>query len=146
MTWFETWHAYGSVLILNKTHKNERFLILTRQNNVFLEQWLALAVTLVFYFFCAILIKPSWEWKRTKKTYSPMDDDERKHNTQSTVSTVKCLRQWNMNKLTQTMDREGRRRKQWGRLCVYWRLIRYRYSPANHTGSNEEYSGILRAS
>ena len=29
-----------------------------------------------------------------------MDDDERKDKTQSTVSTIKCLRQGNINKLT----------------------------------------------
>ena len=40
-----------------------------------------------------------------------MDDVERKDKTQSTVSTIKCLRQGNLNKLTQKTDREGRRTK-----------------------------------
>ena len=48
--------------------------------------------------------------KKTRKTYSPMDDDERKDRTQSTDSTIKCLRQGNINKLTQKTDREVKRR------------------------------------
>ena len=44
--------------------------------------------------------------KRTTKTYSPMDNDERKDRTQSTVSTIRCLRQGNINKLTQKTDKE----------------------------------------
>ena len=34
-------------------------------------------------------------------------DDERKDKTQSTVLTIKCLHQGNINKLTQKTDREG---------------------------------------
>ena len=41
-----------------------------------------------------------------------MDDDERKDKKQSTVATIECLRQGNINKLTQKTDREGGRRKQ----------------------------------
>ena len=43
-------------------------------------------------------------WKTTKKTYSPIDDDERKDQKQPTVSTRKCLRQENKSKLTQKTD------------------------------------------
>ena len=32
-----------------------------------------------------------WTWKRTNKTYSPMDNDEQKDKTHSTVYTIKCL-------------------------------------------------------
>ena len=43
-----------------------------------------------------------------------MDEDERKDKKQATVSTInKCLRQGNVNKLTEKTDREeGKRRKQ----------------------------------
>ena len=64
---------------------------------------------------CFCLVYTIKKWKRTNKTYSPMDDDEQKDKTQSTVTTIKCLRQGNENKLTQKTDREGRRRKQWRR-------------------------------
>ena len=40
-----------------------------------------------------------------------MDDDERRDKKQSTVSTIKCLRQENIDTLTQKTDREGKRRK-----------------------------------
>ena len=43
--------------------------------------------------------------------YSPKDDDERKDNTQSTVSTIKCLHQGNINILTQKTDRDRRKKK-----------------------------------
>ena len=51
-------------------------------------------------------------WKRTKKTYSPMDDEERRDQKYTTVSTIKCLLQVLNYKLTKKTDKERRRRKQ----------------------------------
>ena len=67
------------------------------------------------------VLRTEHKWKRTKKTYSPMDVDERKDKTQSTVSTIKCLRKGNINKLTQKTDREGRR----GKYIKYLRSIKF---------------------
>ena len=50
-------------------------------------------------------------WKRTKKMYSPIEDNERKNKKQQTILTIKCLHQGNINKLTQKTDREGRRKQ-----------------------------------
>ena len=44
----------------------------------------------------------SRQWKRTKKTYSPMDDDEQKDKTHSTVSTINVF--MGENKQTNTED------------------------------------------
>ena len=57
------------------------------------------------FFFLALGIK-----KELRKTYSSIDDDERKDKKQPTVSTVEYLRQGHINKVTQKTDREGRRR------------------------------------
>ena len=103
------WHDFLFFFVNKKRKSTNCYLRSAYQNMHEFFKVLKINFHVFKYFFY------SKYWKRTKKTYSPIDNDKRKDKKQPRVLTIKCLRQVNKNKLTQKTDREVRRRNQWRR-------------------------------